>query len=225
MPPRSTERGVCPPDHPHDLRCYVTHKCGDQKCRDVNAAYNRWLKARRKAGILTIGQDVLAIGTRRRVHALNTLGWSTPAIFAYAGLGTRGRDNIAREKVTVRTHVGIRRAYEDLATRRPPETTMPERVSAVRTRKDAERRGYPGPDAWWDTDIDDPNAEPDMAVAPDEPGWIVAELDHMYRLGESPIQASQTLGRSLDTLRKRAHAHGRHDIAAWLTADERLTAA
>lgn len=224
MPPRNPNRGVCPPDHPHDLTCYVTHKCGDDRCREVNKRYNRWLRERRQAGRRTAGQDVPAIGVIRRVRALNTLGWSTPVIFEKAGLGSRGRDKMRQEFVTVRTDANIRRVYNELWNQRPPETNMPERVSANRTRRAAARQGWPGPDAWIGVDIDDPHAEPDTTVAEDGPAWFLDELDHLRGLGESKAQALAALGITPNAAAKAARRHQRPDLARWIGDRERTAA-
>lgn len=167
-----------------------------------------------------------ATGTKRRLHALASIGWSHRLVAVEAGLDPFYAHKIlSKPMCRTSTVAAIAEAYERLSQTKPPTETTAQRSQVAKTRAYAKRNGWPAPDAWWDVDMDDPKAEPDLLVEPDEPGWMVAELDHMYRLGESPIQAAQTLDRSIDALRKRAHAHGRHDIAAWLTTDERLVAA
>ncbi len=95
-------------------------------------------------------------GTRRRVEALATLGWSHPAIAAVAGLHQQTLTNAVCDptRVAAATAQAVVHAYDRLRYRRRDD-----RAGAwVRTR--AQRRGFAPPDAWTRHTIDDPQARP-----------------------------------------------------------------
>lgn len=106
------------------------------------------------------GALIDATGTRRRVQALMTLGWTVVQIAAEAGLnaGALGRV-LRRNRVHAGTARAVRDAYRAMWDRLPPCETRYERVSVTRTRGRAARLGWAPPLA-WDDDIDDPAASP-----------------------------------------------------------------
>ena len=217
MPTRDPNRAICPPDHEHagSGTCYNTHSCGCDPCLKRATAYARWRShtpAERKAYT-----HVPAIGTRRRLQALMWLGYSPAAMGRHLGLDHSIVWRWARnENVTRITAARVRRMFDELSTQPLDPQTKAEKISVNKMRAQARRNGWHSPDAWWDVDIDDPDAAPDTASVPDEPGWIVDELAHRHGLGESPRQAAAALGRTRTSLAKTARRHNRPDLARWL---------
>lgn len=195
------------------LTTYVNGKCRCTPCRAVNAAYNRWRRAARKAGRLTGGQKISSVGTVRRVHALNRIGWSTPQVFRRAGLGERGRESLRLDMVKVRTAAAIAAVYDALSVTPPPESTWGERVAAARTRARAEREGWADPFAWEGIDMDDPDAVPDVSGMSDPDGWMIQEFEHLTGCGMPTGDAIRALNRRPGTLARAADRAGRPDLA------------
>lgn len=104
---------------------------------------------------------VPATGTRRRIHALEALGWSTRVIADRTGVS---RDNLVRistgrsQLVRAATAAAVASAYASMEVRPP---TVEESPQASRVRAVAASRGWVPPLAWDDdVDLDDPAARP-----------------------------------------------------------------
>lgn len=137
---------------------YVNHRCGCPDCRRAHAA-----GAARRRRLVAYGAHqpalVDAAGSRRRLQALMTVGWSVTALAEDVGI-TAGRLHPlvnGRQRLVSRTrHDRLVELYDRLWDVRPPEHDRGSRVSAERSRRHAARRGY-RPPMWWDDDvIDDP---------------------------------------------------------------------
>jgi hypothetical protein len=122
------------------------------------------------------GQPLMvdATGTRRRLQALMTLGWSLPAIAER--LGDRG-PNIRRllfaERLTRRFADRIAAVYDALCMIRPAGHDRTSNAAIARTRIFAARRGWLPPLAWDDIDND---PEPAQAEADNDVDEIAVEL-------------------------------------------------
>lgn len=109
---------------------------------------------------------VNAVGTRRRIAALNAMGWNCRAIAGWLG---HSPDYVARlirpRTSTIRASRAeeIARAFEELRHLPPPR---PARIPVG-------VRGGPKPQAWDGVDIDDPAAVPNV-VEPDV-DWVVVQ--------------------------------------------------
>ena len=122
--------------------------CRDECCRLAIARYKKRLVWDRMNGRDRI---VSALGTRRRVQALNRLGWSNQRIAAEANIA---RTNITRllyrsDTITATTAARFAEVYERLSMSLPAPSQP---VANVRNR--AERMGWPPPLAWDDIDND-----------------------------------------------------------------------
>lgn len=97
---------------------------------------------------------VLAIGARRRIRALNAIGWPTTELAARIGINSNYvlNDSIAREHITLERWTAIRDLYEELSGTPGGSATT---ISAAR------RYRYAPPLAWEGRDINDPLAQPD----------------------------------------------------------------
>lgn len=158
-------------------------------------------------------------GTRRRLRALARMGWSWLALAEASG---HGWDNqfISRaatgdKAVMAKTADAVRELYERLA----DEPPRPGR-GATRARNRAIADGWLAPIEWTGIDMDDPDAEPEPLEV-DEAGWAVAEVAHLYALGESPTVAAAQLRSEPETLARLARRHGRKDLAVWLGETKR----
>jgi hypothetical protein len=105
-------------------------------------------------------------GTRRRLQALQVVGWSQRQIASrlrtngsYIGKVVHGHVR----HVQVRTALAVRRLYDELWDVVPPMVTAAQRGSVTRVRQGAARLGWVPPLAWDDDTIDDPAAVPEGA--------------------------------------------------------------
>lgn len=176
-------------------------------------------------------------GTRRRVQALETLGWSRPRMAAELGMSEANFKKCLRsETVSARFARKVAALYDRLWTRRPEDHGMQQWV-ADRVRRQAATRGYQGPLAWDDDTIDDPKTEPlpdaDEPAAPEGENradrWLMGEsvvlnvedrkqaVQHLMEwTNHTPQEIAGQLEISLDTLwqtwsrlKKQARAEGR----------------
>jgi len=91
-------------------------------------------------------------GTRRRVEALNTLGWPRSELERRMGMGVCALSKILREgRVTPRTNRLVRDLYAELSGAQGPDNRIATRAKAL---------GYQPPMAWEYADIDNPLAKP-----------------------------------------------------------------
>lgn len=124
------------------------------------------------------GSRVDSTGTRRRLHALHRLGWSTHQLASALG---RSPSNLARTRrssqVAAATAFQIAALYERLSPHGPPERTPQQHRAAERARAQATAHGWPAPLAWDDIDHDpDPPQTPLAATTPaDDLDEIVLE--------------------------------------------------
>ncbi|MFF8840540.1 hypothetical protein [Streptomyces sp. NPDC015130] len=99
-------------------------------------------------------------GTRRRVQALQMLGFNHAFVAGRAGVPFRGMSRaLTSERVTAQFARAILRAYNELWNQNPEDLGILPWV-ADRTRRAAAVGGFVGPLAWDDDTIDDPGAEP-----------------------------------------------------------------
>lgn len=101
---------------------------------------------------------VLAIGARRRVRALNAIGWPTDYLADRLGQRARQVLNIAVGKPTMTYNLWQRidTLYQELSGTPGPSDN---------SRVVAKRNGHLPPLAWEGRDIDDPRGQPDWAAA------------------------------------------------------------
>lgn len=94
-------------------------------------------------------------GSRRRLQALVTVGWSQSKLAARLGttLDTF-RKLVSGGKTTAATARAVRALYADLWDQAPPEDTHRDRIAASRARNHAKTRGWLPPAAWDDDLID-----------------------------------------------------------------------
>lgn len=176
-------------------------------------------------------------GTRRRVQALATQGWTQRFVADRAGYAPSNfRRNLCRDRVTARFARAVRDVYDELSMRIPTNEEVP-RSMAERAVREARCKGWEGPLAWDDDTIDNPSALPMTdAVEPIATEgenvadrWLHGEsvilgpedrkrvLQHLMEWSnDTPQEIADQLEMSLDTLwqtwsrlKKKARAEGR----------------
>lgn len=126
------------------------------------------IKAENAAAILAVhptpallppGALVDATGTRRRLQALVADGWPQRTIAARIGKGERGISYLIRGNLVQRqTADAVAAVYKELEHEDPMECGA-SAYASNRARERARAEGWPGRSA-WDSDIDDPGADP-----------------------------------------------------------------
>lgn len=114
-----------------------------EPCRRANTMYH-------KRRLIQPPKKTSSLGSRRRVRALEALGWSQPVIAKEMGLAGAGSFNsIFRSSTVTSTRAAkITEVYERLS------MTIPEGRDAEVTRRRARKAGYAPPLAWDDPDLD-----------------------------------------------------------------------
>ena len=155
------------------------------------------------------GRFISAIGARRRVQALCTIGWSLTVIGARVGLDKRTMQEISwRNQCTVATHLKIVALYDELWDQQPPGDTAGQRVSATKARSHAKKQGWAPPMAWDDDDIDDPNATPNTGDAQRDAESREAERLALWKRGMTDRQIAAATGWHRDSVRRWRLRHG-----------------
>jgi hypothetical protein len=131
------------------------------KCRCADAREDRRLRAKRRREGRNPPGRVPAIGARRRITALLAIGWSAPALHATAGVALgqveRLRKANARQWVQRVTHDEWVKVYAQLSMIPGPS---PRAITWAR------KLGYAPPLLWEGVDMDDPDAQPLVDIAP-----------------------------------------------------------
>lgn len=174
-------------------------RCDD--CRWANARYHKGLVLDMSRGIRRL---IDATGTRRRIHALQALGWTLQDIADAAGVSNGKHVHRMTTEPQVRrdSAAKIAAAYDALGHKRGP---------SIRTRNRAARNGWPLPIMW--DDIDDPAATPWTDTAPrgaHVPGHGVVNRDSLTDCAEWGLtvsEAADRLGVSRDAIE---HGIARH---------------
>lgn len=101
----------------------------------------------------------LAVGARRRIEALNAMGWQSQYLAERLGIGGRVRlqSMVKQPRIRYTTWLTISELYDEVSgSIGPGNNTM------VRARN----RGLAPPLAWYDVDIDHPDARPSTKASP-----------------------------------------------------------
>lgn len=192
---------------------------GEAPSRRIRTATaKRLLAVRFSEAYLAPGTAIEAAGTRRRLQALMATGWSGRSLAKQLAMepGHLHRILGGRPAVTAATARRVRELYDRMWDQPPPEATRGERISAVKTRAHAARRGWPPPLAWDDDTIDDPDARPQPWQRPTRrrSDDLVADAAELGGLGYTRAQMAQRLGISRDALDKAISRAGRRERAA-----------
>lgn len=131
-------------------------------------------------------------GARRRLRALQWMGWSMREIGARVGRpGSSLSTQMYRGAMSAALIVDIGRVYDELA-----HLPGPSKISATKAR----RTGFAPPAAWDDATIDDPAAVPDMGdPAPATPD--LDDVEHLWLGGTPGWDIARRVGRSEEWVR------------------------
>ncbi len=142
---------IAPDDPRHGSKRGHVLGCREECCRRANARYqNLWRMGR-------TNKTINGSGTRRRVQALQVLGWSSADIAAAGGWASKStvrvllRSNRSNAEVWATTAARAYKAYVALSMQPGPR---------VAVRNHALAKGWLPPLAWDDETIDDPAAKP-----------------------------------------------------------------
>lgn len=143
------------PRHGTSAGYVAEQKAGQPHCGACKKARANYQRLRDYDQQLGRPRTVPSIGARRRVRALQRLGWSLTMIAHEAGWNSaEALQYVMRSpSITRRSWTRIHNVYERLSMTIPPYNS-----ATARARLRAERMGYPPPLAW--SSIDDPNEEP-----------------------------------------------------------------
>lgn len=159
--------------HSHGYECYRFDGC---RCRVGRAQHAQDAAQRRKLKALGLHRPALvdSTGSRRRIEALMTLGYTAQAIGDRTGLSRHAIYNLLRERSLprlLRTHAEkIAAVYDELWDKPAPPSRGARYVS-----RQAARRGHAPPLAWDDDTIDDPNAEPRLDAEGSTVDWVAID--------------------------------------------------
>jgi hypothetical protein len=107
-----------------------------------------------------LGSTIPSTGSRRRLQALATLGWTFRALAARSAVSHRQLMHVMHRPTTsVAVALTIRSLYNELWNRSPHADEVPPAI-VKRTQTNATKEGWNGPLAWDDDTIDDSKARP-----------------------------------------------------------------
>lgn len=176
---------VCPPDHAHGetSTCYTGHKCKCDDCRESNrdrSFYRRHMLAAGRDDVFD--RIVDARGVRRRLQALQAIGWSARRIGARLGITADAVLILMhRDRVMFSTHERVCRLYDAMSDTPAPQDTRGNRHSASVARGRAARNGWARPIDWDDIDLDDAPATGEEVLV-DELAVELAVAGHQVQL-------------------------------------------
>lgn len=113
-----------------------------------------------------VGAAIDGTGLRRRLRALNRLGFSSPVLGAELGVSRKRVNELMTRETPVRyaNACRVEQLYDKLSGSRPEDHGVP-RSSIIRAQAVAVRNGYAPPGCWDPETIDDPEALPEWTGA------------------------------------------------------------
>ena len=136
----------------------------------------RLLAVRFEPAKVAAGRRVDATGTRRRLQALVTLGWSVASLAARSELAPRTLQRaLTSTTVTAETARGVDRLYAQLRAEPAAHRTPGEQAAAARAKARAQQAGWRAPLAWDDIDVDPDDGDEPAAL--EQPGDLAARVD------------------------------------------------
>jgi hypothetical protein len=162
------------------------------------------------------GTLVPAIGARRRLRALASLGWSASALASRSRLDEQALNHaMSHQRTTASTHRAVRDLFAQLWNTSPLDMDASTPSAVARTRARAERLDWPMPLDLDEEVVDDPAAPeptrststpPDSAAPPDLDEW-----GRLVTFGEDPARAAARCGATAAAL-ERAIYRNRPDL-------------
>lgn len=171
-----------------------------------------------KPNLDNLGQTVSvdATGTRRRIQALVTIGWSQSRIGELLGMqpGNFNR-TIKSDRVQAETARKVKALYEQLWNQPQTGDDWHSKAAASRARNYAKAHGWSPPLAWDDETIDDPTAQPavfkETPVAGGEER--IEEIQFLIRSGAGQAEILSRMGfKNMGALERLCQRYGRADV-------------
>lgn len=182
--------------------------CRGRCCKDAIADWMRHYRTR----LYLCRSDELLVdgtGTRRRIRALMALGWSGVQLDEAIGRKRTYTANLILREGPIRrsTADAYAKVYLSLHDQEPPIVTRYDRQRSTRLRNEAERKGWPTPDRWFD--IDDPAEKPD-------PGYAVRS-DHARSMSDDfdPVVVDRIIGGDRTLTRAASQPERAAVVARW----------
>ena len=116
--------------------------------------------------VLADGKRIDATGTRRRLQALCTLGWSQAKLSTRSGVGELRISQVINgaPEVHVATARKINALYDQLWDQHAPRGSQSEKIAYASTTRRAREKGWAPPLAWDEHTIDNPRKKPQGLV-------------------------------------------------------------
>lgn len=180
---------------------------------------------RTEAAILAVGYDPAAMppdrkvacdGSRRRVQALATQGWSAARIAERLGTTRQAvHRSLARTHISARKAAAIAELYDELADQTGPD---------LREQRAAVRRGWAPPAAWDEDTIDDPEVSAEEYVRDATPkGRQTTDVEDIAWLALECGQTAEAIGMrfgvTADAIGAACRREDRLDVTAAMTAN------
>ncbi|MEV8610193.1 hypothetical protein AB0383_20090 [Amycolatopsis sp. NPDC051373] len=149
------------------------------------------------------GANVDATGSRRRVQALASRGWSLPQIAARLGVDPTSLrvHQPNRRFIQKRNADAIKAVYDELWDQDPPTGTTQELRVARYAKTWARKSGFMPPGAWDDDTIDDPDAQPDIGEKVRANANAREEIVWLRSFGKTNEQIALHMGKTPDYIR------------------------
>lgn len=186
--------------------------------RVLTSTANKILAIKPTMDNMSAGRPIDATGTRRRLQALVTIGYSVTSLGERIGIQA-GNMNVTmnRAQVTVATARKVRDLYQQLWNVPNSATTWHALSAANRSRNYAKIHGWLPPMAWDDDQIDDPEYSPVLVL---EKGSkieanreaFLEEVEFFADAGDLIASIAGALGVSQDAVEKRLERYERLDL-------------
>ena len=146
-----------------------------------------------------------ATGSRRRLQALMTIGWSLRQIEIQMNYSHGTLTNVmTNQYITRRKEQDVKNIYNTLWNKKPIPVTHAEKVAVSKTINHARKKNYAPPMAWDDDTIDDPTATPAIRGGDHKSiNYLEERLEqvkHLYNLGLPDHVIADRLGISERTI-------------------------
>lgn len=204
---------MCQLDHEHKhgvkTTCYHHGKCRCEPCRNY---HDRRARQRRKDRAYGRYEGMVdSTGTRRRIQALNALGWADRVIGEQCGLYSQQVYAVkTTSKVTPKMRDRINTAYEALSGKAPKPCKSVNQVKFF-----ARRYRFVPPLAWNDIDNDpEPEGVGEQKLLRAEE--LLDEIEWLIESGAAPTEIARAVNKPLPVLERHAWRYGRGHVATYL---------
>ncbi|MGP9528174.1 hypothetical protein [Glutamicibacter sp. AOP5-A2-18] len=186
--------------------------------RVLTSTAEKILAVKPSMDIMSAGRPIDATGTRRRVQALVTLGWSVSSLAVRLGVSPSNfHVLLQRDQVTVKTALKVRELYTELWDKPNQASSWQDLSAATRARNYARFHGWLPPMAWDDDQIDDPAYSPvvnlqNVSKVDAKREAFLEEAEFFADSGETIDRLATGLGVTVESMEKRFERFDRLDL-------------